>query len=282
MNFPIECVDAEMANNNETPVQGRKTSTTSYGLSRDSHKRSRAHARDSVGSKTSYPTIPIQAVNADDTQRLADGLSELLLRIVNAPGPSVGPQPQQNNNPSRGTKTIFDGSRGRAPTISLYDFTLRVSRHSGCTRAALVAALVYLDRLMVKHPFLTLTETNVHRLLWTCVVVAIKYFEDSFYSNAYYSKVGGVTLVEMNHLEVTLLLALGFDLFVTPKQYQQYDDALTSSCDYAAVRKAQREASLTLAAMVCPAHYMQPMQISPPVQCTSTTQPMKKIPASSS
>ncbi|KAH3745983.1 cyclin family protein [Pelomyxa schiedti] len=175
----------------------------------------------------------------------AQGLSELLTRIVEA-------SRNQSNSvsgihypgPPKGTMTVFDGARCKPPSISLQDFTARIERYSGCTRATVIAALVYLDRLLVKHPFITLTETNVHRLLWTCLVVAIKNFEDNFYSNLHYSKVGGVSLPEMNNLEITLLLALGFDLFIESKQFDQYDAALAASCDFA---KKAKEVTTTQA-----------------------------------
>ncbi|KAG8082880.1 hypothetical protein GUJ93_ZPchr0014g46696 [Zizania palustris] len=39
------------------------------------------------------------------------------------------------------------------------------------------------------------------------------------YSNAYFAKVGGVSLQEMNYLEVDFLFAVGFDLNVSPEAF---------------------------------------------------------------
>jgi hypothetical protein len=53
-------------------------------------------------------------------------------------------------------------------------------------------------------------------------LVAIKYNEDDFYSNTYYSKIGGITLQEMNSLEVEFVKLMDFRLFVNDKVYQMY------------------------------------------------------------
>lgn len=43
-----------------------------------------------------------------------------------------------------------------------------------------------------------------------------------YYNNAYYAKVGGITTIEMNFLEVDFLFGLGFHLNVTPGTFQAY------------------------------------------------------------
>jgi len=167
---------------------------------------------------------------ANENESVAEPLSVLLHGLIRA-------QQQPHNTPT--PATVFDGTSGRPPAISLRDFVARIETYSGCTRATVVASLVYLDRLLVRHPLLRLTETNVHRLLWTCLVVAVKHYEDNFFTNAHYSKVGGVTLQEMNRLELTLLVSLAFELYITPQQYAQYDAALNASRDYCRAREQQ-------------------------------------------
>jgi len=61
---------------------------------------------------------------------------------------------------------------------------------------------------------------------WTPLIDRGKFFDDHYYNNAYYAKVGGVTYSEMNALEVEFLFMLNFDLFVTTETYKQYYDEL--------------------------------------------------------
>jgi Cyclin len=67
-----------------------------------------------------------------------------------------------------------------------------------------------------------LTELNVHRVVITAVLLAAKFFDDAYYNNAYYAKVGGVMVSEMNGLEVDFLFRINFSLHVTPEVYDKY------------------------------------------------------------
>lgn len=55
---------------------------------------------------------------------------------------------------------------------------------------------------------------------------AAKFFDDQYYNNAYYAKVGGVPCIEMNALEVEFLFKTNFTLFVTTETYVQYYNEL--------------------------------------------------------
>jgi hypothetical protein len=48
------------------------------------------------------------------------------------------------------------------------------------------------------------------------------------YNNAYFAKVGGISLPEMNYLEVDFLFAVGFDLNVSPETFGRYCAVLQS------------------------------------------------------
>lgn len=67
-----------------------------------------------------------------------------------------------------------------------------------------------------------LTELNVHRVVITAILLAAKFFDDAYYNNAYYSKVGGVLVSEMNGLEVDFLFRINFSLHVTPELFEKY------------------------------------------------------------
>ena len=48
------------------------------------------------------------------------------------------------------------------------------------------------------------------------------------YNNAYFAKVGGISLPEMNYLEVDFLFGVGFDLNVSPETFGHYCAILQS------------------------------------------------------
>ncbi|KAF9935246.1 hypothetical protein BGZ67_003464 [Mortierella alpina] len=62
---------------------------------------------------------------------------------------------------------------------------------------------------------------NIHRLLITCLMVAAKFTSDHFYSNVRYAKVGGLSLLELNQLELEFLFTTRFELNVKVEEIQR-------------------------------------------------------------
>ncbi|CDJ66219.1 cyclin, N-terminal domain-containing protein, putative [Eimeria necatrix] len=108
------------------------------------------------------------------------------------------------------------------PMISMPDYLERLARFFQCSGECFVLALVYIDRLLQMNNHVWLCPLNLHRLAVTALMVAVKFADDTFYSNAYYAKVGGLPLQEMNHLEATLLRMLHFRLHVMPCEFDKY------------------------------------------------------------
>ena len=59
-------------------------------------------------------------------------------------------------------------------------------------------------------------------------MLSAKFFDDLFYNNAFYAKLGGVTVVEINSLELELLSLINFSLYVSSDQYDKYQCELQS------------------------------------------------------
>jgi len=121
--------------------------------------------------------------------------------------------------------TKFHASR--PPSISIQDYLQRINRYSSCSQEVLILALIYIDNL-IKESHICLNNLNVHRILITAVMLAAKFFDDQYYNNAYYAKVGGVPREEMNQLEIEFLFAIRFSLRVDPKKFNKYQTELTN------------------------------------------------------
>jgi len=115
----------------------------------------------------------------------------------------------------------------KAPEISIYQYLERIHKYASCSSQCFILALIYIDRLISRNNFL-LTDLNVHRVVITSVLLAAKFFDDAYYNNAYYAKVGGVLLSEMNGLEVEFLFRISFSLHVNPELYNKYHTELIS------------------------------------------------------
>ena len=73
-----------------------------------------------------------------------------------------------------------------------------------------------------------LTYYNIHKLILAALILAIKYNEENYYHMIYYSKIGGVSLSELNFLESEYLILIGYRLFVDTKLYDKYYNDLMS------------------------------------------------------
>eukprot|EP00438_Fugacium_kawagutii_P036069 Skav208490 [mRNA] locus=scaffold87:155106:165405:- [translate_table: standard] len=106
----------------------------------------------------------------------------------------------------------------RPPQLPIRDYLFRIARYFQCSRECFVLCLVYIDRIVKLHPDFTICSLNIHRLLVTSVMLAVKFFDDVYYSNAYYAKVGGVRTREVNALESHFLQLIEWKLHVTPEE----------------------------------------------------------------
>ncbi|XP_010255964.1 PREDICTED: cyclin-P3-1-like isoform X2 [Nelumbo nucifera] len=147
------------------------------------------------------------------THRLLSLLSSLLERSVQKNEKLLDSMKKKD------VVTVFHGLR--APTLSIHQYIDRIFKYSSCSPSCFVVAYIYMDRFLQRTD-IYLTSLNVHRLLITSVMVAAKFLDDAFFNNAYYAKVGGVSLAEMNRLEMKFLFTLDFRLHVTVETFKSY------------------------------------------------------------
>lgn len=109
-----------------------------------------------------------------------------------------------------------------APDMTVQAYLERVFRYTRAAAPVFVVAYVYIDRFCQLRPAFRIGAANVHRLLITTVMVASKYVEDMNYRNSYYAKVGGLTVEEMNNLELEFLFLMGFKMHVNLSVFESY------------------------------------------------------------
>mmetsp|Transcript_25152 Transcript_25152/g.99197 ORF Transcript_25152/g.99197 Transcript_25152/m.99197 type:complete len:221 (-) Transcript_25152:1993-2655(-) len=112
----------------------------------------------------------------------------------------------------REAESVFHAKR--APPISLQNYVSRVVKYSSCSPACFSVAFAYILRLARSYECMVPSSQNVHRIVLATVMLAVKMNEDIHYDNAYFARIGGLPLVELNRLETDLLLRLQFDVCV--------------------------------------------------------------------
>ena len=138
---------------------------------------------------------------------------------------------------------------------------LSIHKYASCSKECFILALIYIDRLIWRDNFL-LTELNVHRVIVTSVLLAAKFFDDAYYNNAYYAKVGGVLVEEMNNLEAQFLFKIDFSLRVLPEVFEKYEAELISHSNEMGLESIALSTDDELFRAVVPPPRMTPQQVS--------------------
>jgi hypothetical protein len=112
-------------------------------------------------------------------------------------------------------------SANSIPNISINEYLTRIQIYSGIEKSALIISLIQIDHIC-KRSEVTLTYYNIHRLLFGAVLISIKFNEDSYYDNKFYSEIAGVKLKELKMIEYKFLELNNFNIFINHKEYEQY------------------------------------------------------------
>lgn len=151
------------------------------------------------------------AVQLDAAGNVLTGIPQLLAaaveRLVEAAAveDAVAPRPL--------TPTRLHGCR--PPGISLDAYAARLLKYCKCSPVCFTAAFAYMARLQrggsntCGGP-LRVDALTAHRLMAVGCVVATKFFDDKYYANSHYAQVAGVSLRELNAMELDLLFRLDF------------------------------------------------------------------------
>ena len=103
---------------------------------------------------------------------------------------------------------------------------MRLHRYAECSESTLVIALIYLERVLTRYhrecPAFQFTPQNIHRYIMGAVVVAFKWHADTPYTNSFFASVAGVSLAEINNLEMAFLLELKWATFVDALEFEDF------------------------------------------------------------
>jgi len=144
-----------------------------------------------------------------------DVLSEVLTRLC-----------ERNDRSIMNHSAVTRFHASRAPQITINSYLKRIAKYSKCSEECFVLALIYLDRLIRKNENIVLNSLNVHRLIITSIMLGAKFFDDRYYNNAYFGKVGGVSCKEINLLEIEFVFMINFELYVETEMYETYSERL--------------------------------------------------------
>mmetsp|Transcript_9058 Transcript_9058/g.26399 ORF Transcript_9058/g.26399 Transcript_9058/m.26399 type:complete len:259 (-) Transcript_9058:1133-1909(-) len=133
------------------------------------------------------------------------------------------------------------------PAINVRDYAFRIAKYAGCSAGALVVACVIMRKFLAAMDKstdgnFTVNPYTVHRVMLACCVLATKLQDDVLEdlqgnsaanpgppsTNAEWGLVGGVSVHEVNRLELAVLNVLEFRTFVRPRQFMETIEMLSS------------------------------------------------------
>eukprot|EP00796_Vickermania_ingenoplastis_P013334 gene13334-9167_t len=107
----------------------------------------------------------------------------------------------------------------QVPSLSIHDYVIRIARYASCSPECFVIALLLIHRYQY-FTRMTLSLRNAHRLVITAVLVSTKSRDDIFFSNDYFSSIGGLQPKEMGALERRFLDDIQWSTYVDWAEYQ--------------------------------------------------------------
>ncbi|EPS40119.1 hypothetical protein H072_6084 [Dactylellina haptotyla CBS 200.50] len=108
------------------------------------------------------------------------------------------------------------------PTITITDYLHRIALHTTLEPSTLLSTVYYIDLLSNHYPAFTISSLTVHRFLITAATVSSKGLCDSFCTNTFYARVGGISLRELNVLELEFLNRVGWRIVPQAEVLREY------------------------------------------------------------
>lgn len=115
--------------------------------------------------------------------------------------------------------------------ISIEDYLFRFYKYLDQEKSLYILFLIYLSKYLELGSDYKLNEMNVHRLVACSLLLAYKQLMDDRYNNVHFAKIAGVSLSELNHLEIKFLTMLNFNVYVSTENFVEcYHGLLDYAC----------------------------------------------------
>ena len=170
---------------------------------------------DSEASFSSTEELEMESENEEieNLQRIATSISFFLSELIN--------ENLKNNEINNSESDIF--TIKSLPKLSISDYLNRIILYSNIEENTLISALIYIHIISKIKP---ITKYNIHKILFTSILISLKFNEDGIYKNNYYSEIAGVSTEELLILENEFLKLIKYKLFISEKTFDTYKLAL--------------------------------------------------------
>ena len=84
----------------------------------------------------------------------------------------------------------------------------------------LILTMMNIDKILAKE--FILTSDNVKNILFTCMVITQKYYEDEYFNDKDYSKILKINTKKLIEMEVELLVLIDYSLYISEEEFNKY------------------------------------------------------------
>jgi len=103
--------------------------------------------------------------------------------------------------------------------VEIMDYIDRLKEWIVCGAESFVVATCYFKRLEALGVLPTVNSLSVHRIYFTCLMLAVKMVEDETLNNADFAKVACIQLKDLNNMEVFIVRAFKFECSVSVDEF---------------------------------------------------------------
>ena len=137
---------------------------------------------DSEASNSDFQGEEIEIKDTNDTKEDSNTISNLnLIKSISQTLSSILENNKTQNNYKeiikKQSKMVF--SANLIPNISIEDYLIRIQTYSKIENSTLIISLILIDRVCQRNN-LTLTYYNIHRILFSSILISIKFNEDLY------------------------------------------------------------------------------------------------------
>jgi hypothetical protein len=111
-------------------------------------------------------------------------------------------------------------------TSSIEEYVEYISLTADCSDVCFIGALCLLKKLEQTLEFTRLTQQTVHRVYFTCFLLAMKYFEDEVFSEKDHADIGNVNVNDLVEMQLSYLRVLKFNCTITPEDIKSMTEML--------------------------------------------------------
>ncbi len=106
------------------------------------------------------------------------------------------------------------------PQISIENYINRFIPTFELQEDELLAILIYLERYTLYQTEYEITKYNIHRLVAVIIYTIHKFYEDKQYKTKHVAKCAGLTIAELNAMEIYFLFSIKFELMIHPATFK--------------------------------------------------------------